>query len=133
MYKTYVECSKCGQEYQLNEILSLCEKCGGALLFRYDLAKIAEKMSVDELKKREDTFWKFIEILPVSPKNIVSIGEPYTPILKLPKDFNEPFVNLYVKDDGRLPTETFKARGMAVAVSKLRELGSETNRYSVRW
>jgi len=76
------------------------------------------------LKKREDNFWKFLELLPLSsPENIVSLGEPYTPLLRLPNGSGTTFENVYIKDDGRLPTGTFKARGMAVAVSKLKELG----------
>jgi threonine synthase len=124
MFATAVECSKCGQKYDPNEVLTVCTKCGGALLFRYDLAKIAEKISKRALRRRDATFWKFIEFLPIaSLKNIVSLGEPYTPILKLPKERDMPFKHVYLKDDGRLPTGTFKARGMAVAVSRLKELG----------
>jgi threonine synthase len=74
------------------------------------------------LENREDTFWKFIELLPLSsPNNIVSLGEPYTPVLQFQRD-NSEGANVFLKDDGRLPTGTFKARGMAVAVSKLKEL-----------
>jgi len=124
MFATTVECSKCGQKYNPNEVLTVCTKCGGALLFRYDLAKIAEKISKRALMQRDATFWKFREFLPIaSSKNIVSLGEPYTPILKLPKERDIPFKHVYLKDDGRLPTGTFKARGMAVAVSSLKELG----------
>jgi threonine synthase len=76
------------------------------------------------MRKRGDTFWKFIELLPLSsPKSIVSLGEPYTPVLQLPKGGGTVLKNVYIKDDGRLPTGTFKARGMAVAVSRLKELG----------
>jgi threonine synthase len=76
------------------------------------------------LEKRSDSFWKFIELLPLSSaKSVVSLGEPYTPVLRLPRDKAANVKNVYLKDDGRLPTGTFKARGMAVAVSKLKELG----------
>lgn len=93
-------------------------------MFRYDLVKVAEKVSKKLLEKREDTFWKFIELLPLSSrKNIVSLGEPYTPLLRLPQRNGVTFKEVFIKDDGRLPTGTFKARGMAVAVSKLKELG----------
>lgn len=124
MFTMAVKCSRCGQKYPPNEVLTVCTKCGGALLFQYDLAKVAESLSKKVLKRREATFWKFKELLPLSSqKSIVTLGEPYTPVLKLSRKRGMLFKNVYVKDDGRLPTGTFKARGMAVAVSKLKELG----------
>jgi len=120
------ECSKCGATFPCDGALAVCLKCSGALLFRYDLPRVAEQVSKSLLKQRENTFWKFTELLPLSlPESIVSLGEPYTPLLRLPKSCCESFRNVYIKDDGRLPTGTFKARGMAVAVSKLKELGVE--------
>jgi threonine synthase len=102
----------------------VCTKCGGALLFRYDLQRVASSVSKDVLGRRDDAFWKFIELLPLSSaESITSLGEPYTPVLPLPLGSGTALKNVYVKDDGRLPTGTFKARGMAVAVSKLKELG----------
>jgi len=99
-------------------------ECGGALLFRYDLPRVAEEVSKSSLEKRKDAFWKFMELLPLSSsESIVSLGEPYTPTFRLPNAWGATFRNVYIKDDGRLPTGTFKARGMAVAVSKLAELG----------
>jgi len=93
-------------------------------LFQYDLTRVAKSVSKSVLEKREKTFWKFIELLPLtSSANIVSLGEPYTPVIQLSDNRRETAKNVYVKDDGRLPTGTFKARGMAVAVSKLKELG----------
>jgi threonine synthase len=124
MFSISVECSKCGENFASDKVLTVCPKCGGALLFRYDLAQVAEKISKRILEKREDTFWKFIEVLPLSsPKSIISLGEPYTPVLRVSDSLPVAFKNVYAKDDGRLPTGTFKARGMAVAVSTLTELG----------
>jgi len=124
LFEISVECSRCGEAFPHSEVLSVCRKCGGALLFRYDLEKIAEKVSKDVLARREDSFWKFIEFLPLSsPKIVVSLGEPYTPLLRILKDHDGGFKNIFIKDEGRLPTGTFKARGMSVAVSKLKELG----------
>lgn len=122
MFILGAECSKCEEVFPSDNILTVCPKCGGALLFQYDLSRIAKKVSKHDLEDRADTFWKFKELLPLSsPKNIVSLGEPYTPILQFRKD-NSAVSNVFLKDDGRLPTGTFKARGMAVAVSKLKEL-----------
>jgi threonine synthase len=122
MFTIGAECSRCGEVLSPDNVLTVCPKCGGALLFQYDIPRIAEKVSKRDLENREDTFWKFIELLPLSsPNNIVSLGEPYTPVLQFQRD-NREGANVFLKDDGRLPTGTFKARGMAVAVSKLKEL-----------
>ena len=124
MFKIAAKCSKCGETFPSNKILTVCTKCGGAILFQYDLARVAENVSKRVLAKREDTFWKFIELLPISSsETIVSLGEPYTPLLRFSTTNSTTFKNIYLKDDGRLPTGTFKARGMSVAVSKLKELG----------
>jgi len=124
LFEKSVECSKCGKLFPCDKVLSVCSECGGALLFRYDSDELTEKVSKDLLARRQKSFWKFIEFLPLSSqKSIVSLGEPYTPILRLPNTHDVSFKNLFIKDEGRLPTGTFKARGMAVAVSKLKELG----------
>jgi len=124
MFTITAECSKCGRTFPYDEVLTVCTNCSGALLFRYDLAQVAKKVSKSVLEKRKDTFWKFMELLPLSSSaSIVSLGEPYSPTFRLPKAWGATFRNVYIKDDGRLPTGTFKARGMAVAVSKLAELG----------
>jgi len=124
MFTIRAECSKCGRSFLYDEVLTVCTECSGALLFRYDLPQVAKKLSKSVLEKRKDAFWKFMELLPLSSsESIVSLGEPYTPTFRLPKAWGATFRNVYIKDDGRLPTGTFKARGMAVAVSKLAELG----------
>jgi len=124
MYEVAVECSRCGELFDFNKPLTVCTECGGALLVRYDLAEVARNLSKKVLGQREDSFWKFIEALPLtSPKSIVTLGEPYTPLLPISKRYTTRFKNVCVKDDGRLPTGTFKARGMAILVSKLKELG----------
>ena len=124
MYVTEVECSRCGAKFAPGILLTVCNKCGGALLFQYDLHQVADAISKSALKKKEQTFWKFRQLLPISTaENVVSLGEPYTPLLCLPSSGVTALKNVYIKDDGRLPTGTFKARGMSVAVSKLKELG----------
>jgi threonine synthase len=124
MFTIAAECSKCGETFPSNKVLTTCTKCGGALLFKYDLARVAESVSKSVLAKREDTFWKFRELLPLSSfENMISLGEPYTPVLQFLDSKGSNSKNVYFKDDGRLPTGTFKARGMSVAVSKLKELG----------
>jgi len=124
MFETAAECSRCGESLPSNKPMTVCPSCSGALLIQYDLAKVAEKVSRSRLEKREDSFWKFKELLPLtSPKSVVTLGEPYTPLLPVPRRHTAKLRNVYIKDDGRLPTGTFKARGMAVLVSKLKEFG----------
>jgi threonine synthase len=119
-----VECTKCSKSFSARNVLTVCDRCGGALFYRYDLALVSETVSKGDLKERDDSFWKFKEVLPFSsPESIVSLGEPYTPIIPFSKAIKVPLDDVYLKDDGRLPTGTFKARGMAVAVSVLKELG----------
>ncbi|MEM3731417.1 MAG: threonine synthase [Candidatus Bathyarchaeia archaeon] len=123
MFVDRVECTKCGEVYEADKALTVCRECGGALIFQYDLAKASEKISKNVLERRKETFWKFTELLPISsPKNVVSLGEPYTPILQISLNKRNYPKNVFAKDDGRLPTGTFKARGIAVTVSKLKEL-----------
>jgi threonine synthase len=124
MFSIEAECSRCGATFPSDKVMTVCTKCGGAILFQYDLARVAESVSKSVLEKRENTFWKFIELLPLSSsENMISLGEPYTPVLRLLTLNGVIVKNAYFKDDGRLPTGTFKARGMSVAVSKLKELG----------
>jgi threonine synthase len=120
-------CSKCGQKTPTTGtykgiFLTVCPGCQGALLLQYDLKEISDSLPRSVFEKRDDTFWKFIEFLPIQPENIVSLGEPYSPLLSLPRNHVKFNRNVYLKDDGRLPTGTFKARGMSVVVSKLKEL-----------
>jgi threonine synthase len=123
LFMLRAECTRCGEFFPTDTVLTVCTKCGGALLFRYDLDRVASSVSKEVLGGRGDTFWKFIDVLPISSaEDIISLGEPYTPVLRLPQGTGTALKNVYIKDDGRLPTGTFKARGMAVAVSKLREL-----------
>jgi threonine synthase len=84
MYVAEVECSRCGAKFRSDTVLTLCNKCAGALLFRYDIHEVRGAISRSALKKREGTFWKFEELLPISSsENVVSLGEPYTPLLCL--------------------------------------------------
>ena len=112
MFEISVECSRCNKKYSPDKALTTCKECGGALLFRYNLEGITERISKEVLVRRENCFWKFLEFLPLSSsKSMVSLGEPYTPVIKIPRKYSFSFNNVFVKDEWRLPTETFKARG----------------------
>jgi len=105
-------------------LIQLCE-CGAPLLVEYDLEKVTSVFNKKMLKEREPNLWRYLELLPLKDlKNIITLGEGMTPLLhlkRLGKEINIP--NLYLKDEGIIPTGTFKARGAAVGVSRAKELG----------
>jgi threonine synthase len=124
MYVTQLSCPKCNATYESEKLIQLCE-CGAPLLVDYDLGKVQSVFKKEMLKDREPTLWRYRELLPVKDeKNIVCLGEGMTPLLflkNLGPQVNMP--NLYMKDEGIIPTGTFKARGAAVGVSRAKELG----------
>ncbi len=121
-FVTHLECSLTGERYPPDQLHGL-SRVGRPLLVRYDLSKLALHVHKDMLKYRSADLWRYREFLPVRhPKNIVSLGEVMTPILSLPNSQRGTGV-LWVKDESRLPTGSFKARGIAMAVSMAKELG----------
>lgn len=125
-YFSHLYCPKCNEEYDKNEQHQLC-KCGAPLLVAYDLDELKKNVERDDLRNRESSLWRYHELLPVNKEeNIVSLGEGMTPLLSMAevgKQMGLP--NLLMKDEGIIPTGTFKARGAAVGVSKAKELGVE--------
>ncbi|SKC07541.1 threonine synthase [Lachnospiraceae bacterium] len=119
-----LRCPKCGREYEINEIHQLCE-CGSPLLVSYDLKEAAKQFNKESLKGREKSLWRYRELLPVQDdENIVSLGEGFTPVIPLKKAGEKSGISkLFIKDEGVIPTGTFKARGAAVGVSRAKELG----------
>jgi len=95
------------------------------LLANYDLDALKKRVTPDCLLGRKENLWRYHELLPIiEEKNIVSLGEGMTPLLPLPRLGTEMGIrHLYMKDEGALPSGTFKARGAAVGVSKAKELG----------
>ncbi|MCH8292642.1 threonine synthase [Candidatus Poribacteria bacterium] len=124
-YLTYLECSRCSAIYDHESPQNLCTKCEKPLFARYDLDKIAHEWDRASLSAREASMWRYAELLPVvDTANIVSLGESMTPIIRTKRLGNMLGVDeLWVKDESRLPTGSFKARGLAMAVSKAKELG----------
>ena len=119
-------CPKCDRKYNPMEIQTLCS-CGTPLVASYDLEGARETLTKESLKNREQTMWRYHELLPVTDgKNITTLGEGMTPILKSERMGGKiGLKNLMVKDEGRNPSGTFKSRGSASGVSKARELGIE--------
>ena len=123
-FVTHLECSATGERYAADEIHNL-SRVGKPLLVRYDLDGVKQALSKDELAKRPPDLWRYRELLPVRRKeNIVSLGETTTPLVPLPKLAAKlGGGEILVKDEGRLPTGSFKARGLVMAVSMAKALG----------
>ena len=122
-FVTHLECSLTGERYAADRVHGL-SAAGKPLLVRYDLGAMAAVLDRDEVSRRDGGFWRYREFLPVrDDANVVSLGEVTTPLIRLPSfELND---ELWVKDEGRLPTGSFKARGLALAVAMARELGLE--------
>lgn len=118
MLITHLECMSCRSCYDFTEIHGVCEKCGSSLSARYDLERAKERLTRKSLPGRVTSLWRYREVLPVVYEtNVITLGEGLTPIIKIGGK------NVSMKDDGLIPTGTFKARGLSVGVSKARELG----------
>lgn len=130
MTKTYVshlECSLTGKRYEAGKIHGLSE-AGRPLLVRYDLAAMAKGFTKADLAGQSDPgFWRYAAMLPVTkPENRISLGEVITPLVPLDNSaaaFGAKPGKALVKDEGRLPTGSFKARGLCLAVSMAKEFG----------
>jgi len=124
MTVTHLECSLTGERYEAGQVHNL-SRAGKPLLVRYDLAAAAGTMTRESLAEREQGMWKWRELLP-NEGEPVSLGELETPIVPLPKlAAREGASELLVKDEGRLPTGSFKARGLAMAVTMAKQFGIE--------
>jgi threonine synthase len=124
---TNLECRACGTEVDPSRVVGTCPNCGHTLLAAYDLAGIEGRRWQAALAGRGKTLWRYGELLPVQrTESIVTLGEGYTPVLPLKEVPEAPGLEVSVKDDGGLPTGSFKSRGMAVAVSRAKELGLST-------
>lgn len=124
MYVTHLECPKCDAIHDNKQPVQLCT-CGAPLLVRYDLRRIRERFRKDTLISRQADLWRYRELLPVQgEEHVVTLGEGMTPLFLLRRlglELDMP--QLYIKDEGLIPTGTFKARGATVAASRAKELG----------
>lgn len=122
---THLECSGCGKKLEADHLWNLCPVCDRPLFARYDLAEAARLLHKKRFAGRESTLWRYRELLPVrNPESFLTLGEGFTPLIKADRLGEEvEFGNLYIKDEGVNPTGSFKARGLAVALSRARELG----------
>jgi threonine synthase len=126
-YIDHLKCSECQRQYEADQLQTVSTCCGRPLLACYDLAALAREVSPEDLAGRAATMWRYHELLPVRDEQaVLSLGEGMTPLLamlRLGPAESEEQVNLLIKDEGLNPTGSFKARGMAAAVSRASELG----------
>jgi threonine synthase len=127
MHVKNLECSFCHREYDARRLQNVCTECGKPLLVRYDLKRIAKFLTRQALYARRSDLWRYREMLPVRREdNIVTLGEGWTPLLPAKTLAASLGVSeLLIKDESLNPTQSFKARGMSVAVSMAKELGAK--------
>jgi threonine synthase len=127
MNVTHLECAACHLEHEARRLLNLCRECGKPLLVRYDLERAGRSLAREALIGRRSDLWRYREVLPVEDdRNIVSLGEGFTPLLRAERLGQQIGVDtLYIKDESQNPTQSFKARGMSTAVSMAKELGAQ--------
>jgi threonine synthase len=123
-FLSHLECSRTGDAYDADRVQGV-SKVGAPLLARYDLEQVRARVTRDEIAGRPHDLWRYHELLPVRDSaHVTTLGEGMTPLLPLPRYGAAVGVpGLLMKDEGLIPTGTFKARGAAVGVSRARELG----------
>ena len=120
MFVTHLECSATGERHEAGQLHNL-SRAGKPLLVRYDLDAVGKSLTREVLASRIAGMWKWRELLPYPESTEpVSLGEPETPLVPLARTGGP---NLLVKDEGRLPTGSFKARGLAMAVTMAKHFG----------
>ncbi len=126
MFLTHLECTACGLHHEWSRLQNLCTACQKPVFPIYDLAAVGRVLTREALTTREKSLWRYREVLPL-PAGVepISLGEGGTPLLRAERFGNAAGVsNLWVKDEAQNPTQSFKARGMGVAVSMAKHLGA---------
>jgi threonine synthase len=123
-FLTHLQCPRCDSTFDAGQPANVC-RCGSPLLARYDLDGVRAAVNPSDFARRPATLWRYRELLPVRDENaVVSLGEGWTPLIPAPRFGAAVGVpRLVIKDEGPLPTGSFKARGAAVGVSRAFELG----------
>jgi len=123
MFVTSLECSACGLQHEPSRLLNVCLSCGKPLFAIVDLDRARRTLTRETLGTRQKSLWRYREVLPL-PANVepVSLGEGGTPLLRAERFGDD--VDLWIKDESMNPTQSFKARGMSVAVSMAKHLGA---------
>src|SRR2546425_2949826 len=127
-YHHNLQCTACGREFDADAVHGVCRTCGKVLFARYGLAALKDAMVPGDFRSRPWDMWRYRELLPVrNEANVVTLGEGMTPLLRV-TDWVSAALGFHggrlaIKDEGKNPTGSFKARGMAAAISKAKELG----------
>lgn len=122
----YLECTRCGRTYETERLWRVSPCCSLPLYARYDLDRLRPLFRPADLRGRRADIWRYAEVLPVRrPDRRLTLGEGFTPLLGAPRLADAlGLERLWIKDEGRNPTGSFKARGLAVAVARAWELGA---------
>ncbi|MGE3908459.1 MAG: threonine synthase [Chloroflexota bacterium] len=122
---THLECTYCDQRYDADTLQTVCTACGKVLYARYDLARARFTLTRESLGRRRWDMWRYQEVMPVrDPAHMISLGEGMTPLVPARRAGEAlGLAGLLLKDEGKNPTGSFKARGLGCAVSRARELG----------
>ncbi|PYM39279.1 MAG: threonine synthase [Candidatus Rokuibacteriota bacterium] len=125
-FVTHIECTRCGHAHDPTRVATVCGTCGQMLAVRYDLGQVAAHVRRDQLSARVPGMYRFRELLPLLPdEEPVTLGEGGTPLLPLPRlAAHFGLRHLWAKDEGQNPTGTFKARGLSMAITRARSLGT---------
>src|SRR5258706_5561124 len=119
-FPTRLSCSRCNATFAIRELMNLCPNDGAPLLVHYDLAPAPELRA--EIRSRAATMWRYREVLPIDDQTeIITLGEGITPLLRSTR-----FENVWIKDESKNPTRSFKSRGMAAAVTMAKHLGARS-------
>src|SRR6476646_3631107 len=119
-----LECAACAKKYDPSIEQHLCN-CGKPLFAKYDLKRAAATLTLENLRSRTRSLWRYAEVLPDDPP--VTLGEGMTALLPAKRlGVSLGVTNLLVKDEGLNPTGSFKARGMTAAVTRAKQLGAKT-------
>jgi threonine synthase len=116
-FSFHLQCSACSTRYDPDQLINLCRNCGGPLLVIYDLSPAPELRQA--VKLRPPDMWRYAEVLPADEP--VTLGEGITPLLP-----SKQFLNVWIKDESKNPTRSFKSRGMAVAVTMAKRNGAKS-------
>src|SRR6266478_324694 len=125
MFLQHLECSACGLQHEWPRLQNLCASCQKPLLAIVDLVAASRTLTRETLALREKSLWRYREVLPL-PRDVepVSLGEGGTSLLRASRSCGTDEINLWIKDESLNPTQSFKARGMSVAVSMAKYLGA---------
>jgi threonine synthase len=123
VFVSHLQCSVCGLRHNWSHLQNLCTACQKPLFAIVDLARAGRALTREALAAREKSLWRYREVLPL-PKDVepISLGEGGTPLVRAKKFADD--VDLWIKDESLNPTQSFKARGMSVAVSMAKHLGA---------